>query len=132
MQAWSMIARGTTLQYVIRVVNSGHASADVTVTDPLPAGVTYVNGSAQSSFGGPVGFDAATRTLSWSGTVPARGIVEIRFAVVVISEVNSLITNVANVRDSLGTSIEVEATTRVVRYRSLLPLFVKNAQEDRG
>ncbi len=126
-RAVSMVGRGATLTYEVRIVNSGHASAEVTFADPLPAGVTYLPESGQASFGGPVQYDAETGKVTWSGTVPARGIAELRFSVLVAGDVDS-ITNTATVEDGLGTTLELQATTRVVPYRFVLPLILKNAR----
>jgi uncharacterized repeat protein (TIGR01451 family) len=125
MQVAPLVVAGTPLRYVVRVVNSGHAAADIRFSDVLPASVTYIESSAQASFGGVVSFDAATRTLKWDGTVPARSIVEISFAVQVTGNI-ATITNVATVTDSLGGTIELSATTRIVPYRIHMPLFFKN------
>jgi len=115
------------LNYLVRVVNSGHTSANVVVTDPLPAGVTYITGSGQASYGGPLRFDDTTRTVSWTGQVPARGIAELRFSVQVAGDVDTL-TNTATLEDGLGSTLELSATTRVVPYRFLLQLIMKNAE----
>ena len=58
---------GDTLTYTIGWANNGvddrgaARAADVTVTDALPKGVDYVEGSADGA-----AYDAATRTLTWS------------------------------------------------------------------
>ena len=62
-----LVGVGDTLTYTIGWANNsvddrGAAqAADVTVTDVLPKGVNYVEGSADSA-----AYDAATRTLTWS------------------------------------------------------------------
>jgi uncharacterized repeat protein (TIGR01451 family)/fimbrial isopeptide formation D2 family protein len=64
---------GSTVTYTLKytVVD---AVTDATITDVLPAGITYVTGSATSdaqfTF---VGFDSATRTLSWSAASVTTG-----------------------------------------------------------
>lgn len=125
-QAVAMVGQGAVLNYVVRIVNSGHASADVTFIDPLPAGVTYIAGSGEATFGGPVRFDEGTATVIWTGQLPARGIAELRFSVQVAGNVDT-ITNAATVDDGMGTTLALSATTRVVPYRFLLQLILKDA-----
>ncbi|MFQ5594331.1 MAG: S8 family serine peptidase [Anaerolineae bacterium] len=124
-QAPAMVGQGAALNYMVRIVNSGHASADVTFTDPLPAGVIFIAGSGQASYGGPIRFDEGTGTLSWTGQLPARGIAELGFSVQVVGDFDT-ITNTATVDDGMGTALDLRATTRVVPYRFLLQLILKN------
>ncbi|MFQ5344269.1 MAG: hypothetical protein ACE5F6_22230, partial [Anaerolineae bacterium] len=126
-QALPQVGQGSVLNYLVRIVNSGHASANVTLTDPLPAGVTYIAGSGQASYGGSLRFDDTSRTVSWTGQVPARGIAELRFSVQVAGDVDML-TNTAALDDGLGSTLDLSATTRVVPYRFLLQLILKNAE----
>jgi uncharacterized repeat protein (TIGR01451 family) len=123
-QAMAMVGEGATLTYMVRIVNSGHALANVTFTDPLPTGATYVAGSGQASYGAPVQFDAGTGTVTWTGEVPARGIAELRFSVLATGEAD-VITNMATLDDGLGSTLELSATTRVVPYYFVLPLILK-------
>jgi len=55
---------GASLTYTITVTNNGSALATyVTVSDPLPMGVTYVNGSAMPAT--QVVFNPTNRTMQW-------------------------------------------------------------------
>lgn len=121
-----MVGRDATLTYHISIVNSGQASAEAAFTDVLPAGVAYVDGSAVASFGGPLVYDPGARTLTWSGTVPARGIAELRFGVSIVDDNLQSVTNTAQLEDGLGATLELAATTRVVEYRTLLPLIFRS------
>ncbi|WP_437967887.1 DUF3344 domain-containing protein [Sorangium sp. So ce260] len=71
-----LLLPGDLIQYTIQVVNSGNdASVNTVLTDPLPAGVTYVPGSLSVTAGANMGpktdaagddqgeYDAATRTV---------------------------------------------------------------------
>lgn len=122
-RARAMVAQGDTLQYLVRIVNSGHAVAEVTFTDQLPAGVTYIEESAEADYGGPPSFDVDTRTIAWTGTVPARSIAVLRFSVLATADVG-YITNVASIEDGLGATIRLEAPTRVVPYSFRLPVLL--------
>lgn len=101
---------GQVLTYTIHLVNSGAGDALVDVTDPLPAQVSYVAGSA--SHGGA--YDADTRTLSWTDVaVPAGETVSLTFRVNTTS-VNrpTLVVNTA--------LIEAENFSREVKARVVL------------
>ena len=110
-RAPTAIRQDVELPYLIRIVNSGHALADVTFRDPLPTGVTYVERSAQASYG-QINFDSATNSLTWSNGVLARSIAELHFAVLVAPNVKS-VTNTATLEDEWGDLVILEATTRV-------------------
>jgi len=60
-----VVASGEMLTYTIRLHNCGPIMATATVTDPLPAEMNYVPGSATE--GGV--YDPDTRTLSWSNVL---------------------------------------------------------------
>ena len=55
-------APGSVVTYTLLYTNTGSTATNVTLTDTLPAGVSYVSGSA----GSEATFDAATDTLRWS------------------------------------------------------------------
>ncbi|WP_434044989.1 MULTISPECIES: DUF3344 domain-containing protein [Sorangium] len=109
---------GDVLQYTVDVVNSGNdASVGTVLTDPLPAGVTYVPGSLSVTAGANTGaktdaagddqgeFDAATRTIrvrlgagangTAGGTLAAGAATAITFQVRVDAGVSGLIANQA-------------------------------------
>jgi uncharacterized repeat protein (TIGR01451 family) len=72
-----LLGPGDTVTYSIQLVNSGKTSATAAVSDPVPAALTYVTGSASS--GGV--YDATTKTLTWSGiVVPSMASVLLTFA----------------------------------------------------
>ncbi|WP_437600032.1 DUF3344 domain-containing protein [Sorangium sp. So ce590] len=109
---------GDVLQYTVEVVNSGNdASVGTVLTDPLPAGVTYVPGSLSVTAGANTGaktdaagddqgeFDASTRTIrvrlgagangTAGGTLAAGAATAITFQVRVDAGVSGLIANQA-------------------------------------
>jgi uncharacterized repeat protein (TIGR01451 family) len=58
---------GSTVTYTLSYTIGAVDVTDATITDVLPAGVTYVNGSASSNDEFTFdGYDSATRTLTWS------------------------------------------------------------------
>ncbi len=71
---------GDELAYTIKVVNGGANAADATVTDAIPVGTVYVDGSA--SEGGT--YDSAEKKITWNiDDIPAGHFVEVSFKVTV-------------------------------------------------
>lgn len=92
--AQPVVAGGETLMFTIELINSGSAPASVTVTDPLPAGLTYVEGSADDTGGD---YDPGTGVLTWADvTVEAKSRETLTFEVTA-DEVTmpTVITNIA-------------------------------------
>ena len=74
----STASAGDTLNYTIDVTNVSE-TGPITVTDSLPAGVTYVRGSATSVVDGgsessPFSFNRRNQALSWEGTLDTGGV----------------------------------------------------------
>lgn len=73
-----VVSPGDEFTYTINLNNSSSSAVTASVSDPLPAQVTYVDGSANA--GGV--YDAATRTLSWTDlSVPAGSTMALTFNV---------------------------------------------------
>lgn len=60
---------GQEITYTIYITNTGMAAADVAVSDPLPAGASYVASSASNG----ATYDAGANTVRWSGHLPPAG-----------------------------------------------------------
>ncbi len=96
------VDQGTNLQYTLQVTNNGPAAAQgVTVTDPLPAQITY---SSSSTTQGTCTYTASTTTLSCSlGTVSVGGLVLITInASANTFSSSTLATNTATVSATTG------------------------------
>ncbi len=92
------VSAGGTLTYTITVTNGGpDAASGVQVTDPLPAGVTFVSGNV----GGDatrVAFNATNRTVTANiGTLANNAVATITVVVTVGSATNGPLSNVATV-----------------------------------
>ncbi len=89
------LTSGETLTYTIRLVNSGTLTATADVTDPVPAEMSYIAGSAT----GGGSYDAGTATLTWSGvTVPPGSTVDLAFAVTATTVTSpTIVTNTATI-----------------------------------
>jgi uncharacterized repeat protein (TIGR01451 family) len=88
---------GDTVEFKIDYTNTGPADADnVTVTDVVPDGLAYVEGSC-SSAPNPCTYDSGTKTIAWNlGTVPGDETPSLTFEAEVVQEVVGSITNTAN------------------------------------
>jgi len=83
---------GDTITYTLAVVNTGIAATNVTLTDALPAKITYVTGSATRNGA----YTTATRTLTWSlGTLNAAASATVTFKTT-INAGTAVGTNIAN------------------------------------
>lgn len=81
----AMLSLGETMTYAIHLETPWNASIPVEVTDPLPAGLDYVPGTA--NLGGV--YDPATRTVSWTGITVNPGVpVDLKFDVKDVLAVN--------------------------------------------
>ena len=74
----STVVEGDTITYSIAYANTGNTSADVSITDEVPAGTTLVDGSAGAGV-------LSSGVLTWSLSVPAAGSGSVSFAVTVNS-----------------------------------------------
>jgi uncharacterized repeat protein (TIGR01451 family) len=70
------VTDGDTITYTMSYANGGNVAADVTITDEVPDGTTYVAGSAGSG-------TLAGGELSWDVTIPAGGSGSVSFSVTV-------------------------------------------------
>lgn len=119
------VGRGERLFYHIRIVNTGRAAAQATLTDTLPAGVTFVPDSAWAESGSAIRYDPATRRLTWNGEVPVRGITWLHFAVLVPEDAEGDIVNRMLLTDGYGHGLEILTKTHVVGYRFFLPVLMR-------
>ena len=70
------VTDGDTITYTMSYANAGNIAAEVTITDEVPDGTTYVAGSAGSGV-------LAAGELSWDVTIPAGGSGSVSFSVTV-------------------------------------------------
>jgi uncharacterized repeat protein (TIGR01451 family) len=77
----SAVIIGNNIAYTVHVINNGTAPANsATMTDPIPAGTTYVAGSVSCSSGACT-YNAGLNRIEWSGVVAIGGDVSISFQV---------------------------------------------------
>jgi len=108
---------GDVLTYDIVVVGTGQHA---TIVDPLPSGVTYVNGSLR--YEPAVGtMSAEPSQISWSGTLPENTALRLTFDVVVSSATPSVVVNRAYVNDGLS-QYTLSAVTLVNGIGVYLPI----------
>jgi uncharacterized repeat protein (TIGR01451 family) len=75
-ESGTAVTDGDTITYTLHYANAGNIPADVTITDAIPAGTTYVDGSAGDG-------TLADGTLSWDRTIAAGGEGDVSFQVTV-------------------------------------------------
>ena len=102
---------GQAATYTVVISNGGLAAGAASLVDPLPTGVTYVQGSATASAGPAPTFDGAN--LAWAGAIPMGQRVTVTFQVNVIA-VNGWITNTAVISDPSLTAPVVRPIGRQV------------------
>jgi uncharacterized repeat protein (TIGR01451 family) len=84
--------QGQQVTYTIQVIGDGSA---VALSDPLPAGVTFVNNSLTTTGGAPANHNGGT--ISWSGAPAFLSIVTITFAATVNASQSLPIVNTATI-----------------------------------
>ena len=90
-----------TVTYTISLVNSGTFTTTATITDPLPSGITYLNGSSTVD-GVPIElYDSATNSLKWTGAVAGGDTITVRFKATLNVPSESVI-NLATIDDGAG------------------------------
>lgn len=118
---------GSQFLYTIVVDNSSNIDADaITLTDPIPAGLTYVYGSAT---GGAV-FNAAQNQIEWTGDVAGNSSKSVTFLVDVTAE-SGWVTNTASIFHVSTGFVDVSATTNIVavaegEYQLYMPVVLKS------
>jgi uncharacterized repeat protein (TIGR01451 family) len=107
--------QGATLTYTLGVTGSGQP---LQLVDPLPAGVTYVPGSATAG----ASYDAGSNAIAWSGTPPAGQVTTITYAVTVSTGQATLVTSTATLTGGQGGPVTALAQAIVNGYATSLPV----------
>jgi uncharacterized repeat protein (TIGR01451 family) len=112
----------TTLTYTITLFGSGQA---ITLTDPIPDGVSYVDGSANAQ--PDVGtLDDSADQITWSGTPDRGDTVQITFQTRVQVSTPMAIENVALLQLAGSTATyPLQAITIANGYTIFLPLIIR-------
>lgn len=111
---------GDTLTYTFVLSNPGQTLPDVTLTDNLPAGVTYAGNLWASA--GQASYDSGT--LTWQGAVTNAEPVTVRFEATVSAQPPGIqvITNTASLDDGQGTVLTPQAALIVNGRTVYLPV----------
>jgi uncharacterized repeat protein (TIGR01451 family) len=89
---------GDVATYTLRIRNSGSAPGlSTTLTDPIPAGAAYVNGSAKVLGGGTL--TANSSAVNWSGSVSVSSTVTVTYRVKLPTSLGSVLVNTATIAD---------------------------------
>ncbi len=124
-EASSTALPGGNIAYRILLENPSASSVTLYMTDTLPAGLTYVPGTASATAGV---ISTASDAVYWRGVLPAQARVEIRFAALtpLSIAVGDVVRNHVTVSDNFGVALGIEATTRIVRSRVFVPIILKD------
>jgi uncharacterized repeat protein (TIGR01451 family) len=100
---------------VVAKETSGNPAPDASISDPIPANTTYVNGSAQIEPSGTGVLTPTASTIQWSGPVAASSSVTLTFRVNVTTSLSSdtTVVNTATIGDGQGGSFTRAATTTI-------------------
>jgi len=104
---------GEVVRYTLLLKHDGLLTATgVTLTDPIPPGLTYVPGSLTYTLG-TARYNTATNAITWTGTLPmlSQHSAEVSFAVTLTTLLrdSTPVTNVAHLNDGYGNLYELEA-----------------------
>lgn len=120
---------GDQLTYSIALVNQGQESLNVTVTNPLPTALNYVDGTLLAS-DGSAAFEAGT--VSWTGVVLAGGSATVSYdATVKVDAPRGKIENSAQVSTGSQTVV-ISVAFNIPLLATYLPICVKTSQVDCG
>jgi uncharacterized repeat protein (TIGR01451 family) len=90
-----------TVTYTISLINTGTFTATATITDPLPGSITYFSGSSTVD-GVPIElYDSASKSIKWTGAVPAGHTVSVRFKAT-LNVPNDSVINLVTIDDGAG------------------------------
>jgi len=113
---------GDVLTYTITLVGSGTA---MTLTDEIPAAVSYIPGSARRE--PEIGVLTETpEQLQWTGVLSPETALNVTFQVTVGVTGPMTIVNRALTRDEMGQTLESSAATIANGYRVHLPVIIKH------
>ena len=113
---------GENITWVLRALNTNPTAARLTLADTLPGGLTFESDSARASLGPRPVWDAATRTLRWTGDVPPGSAVEVTFDTRFAGQPATWVSNVLEVTSADGARLTTAANVLGASGRVYLPL----------
>jgi uncharacterized repeat protein (TIGR01451 family) len=118
------VSTGDRVDYTIRIVNTGTPlTPTVTMTDVLPLGLSYVDGTVSATVGTAWANRQGTVTsVYWQGVIPDAGVAEIRYGVIVETDDTVALSNTARIDDGLGHVMDRPAIIIVNGYLANLPI----------
>ena len=116
---------GQALRYTIRLANAGPGTiTNVVVTDALPAGLTYSNGSLTATSGN---YNYAAGAITWTGSVNTLAPITIQYDATTLpsASLGTVITNTAIISGG-GELLSRQAVTTLALAKVYLPLISKS------
>lgn len=103
---------GDVLTYTVAIINSGDLTGTATtLSDPIPTGTSYVDGSAQVTGGGTL--TATASSIDWAGEIAPGARVTVTFQVT-LTAINGSVTNTATISDPLLSAAVVKSASTSV------------------
>lgn len=104
------VPTGGEIDYTLTLNNTGGvAGSGTTLVDPIPAGTTYVAGSAT----GGATYNSGLNQIEWTGDVPAMGSYVVGFAVTAPSTGGNVVNTATISQTTIAAPVIVSATTNV-------------------
>ena len=108
----SLVNTGDYITYTVTLINSGLVTGTAALSDPIPADVTYVPGSAAALGGGTLLADSAG--ITWTGNISVSGRITVTFSAQVTA-LNGAIANTATISDPVTLAPVTKSTSHTVR-----------------
>jgi uncharacterized repeat protein (TIGR01451 family) len=121
------VSTGESVTYTVRIVNTGRPLTSTAVmTDVLPAGLDYLDGTLTATLGTARVDDGVLPSIYWQGLMSATAVVEIRYGVSIATSHTLAISNTAWIDDGLARVVSRTVTIIVNGWSVYLPVTLRH------
>ena len=117
------VTSGNVATYTISILNSGTLTATATITDPLPADVSFVAGSSTLDDVSIDLYDVGSNQIRWTGPIGPDQTIEVQFKTQAVA-FNHTVTNTVSINDGAGQIIQ-RAARLDLPHGLFLPVILK-------